>query len=149
MNPIDDPWDVEIGDSFTGQATFNESLVPATGTYAAGLFSDPGFSLSFNVGTMQFDLSFAPFGFFTSILFNNGSAEEFILADFIDSLSNPQYQVTLSTSDFHTLNTANERIYEGTITFGEPTKPIPEPTAMLLFGSGLIGLAGFRGKIKK
>ena len=27
--------------------------------------------------------------------------------------------------------------------------PIPEPTAMLLFGSGLIGLAGFRRKIKK
>lgn len=27
--------------------------------------------------------------------------------------------------------------------------PIPEPTTMLLFGSGLIGLAGFRRRFKK
>jgi hypothetical protein len=27
--------------------------------------------------------------------------------------------------------------------------PIPEPTTILLFGSGLVGLAGFRRRFKK
>ena len=31
----------------------------------------------------------------------------------------------------------------------ESTEPVPEPTTMLLFGSGLIGLAGFRRKFWK
>jgi hypothetical protein len=35
-----------------------------------------------------------------------------------------------------------------TSAFGDLT-PVPEPTTMLLFSSGLIGLAGFRRKFKK
>jgi hypothetical protein len=32
---------------------------------------------------------------------------------------------------------------------GEPIEPIPEPTTMLLVGTGIVGLAGLRRKFKK
>ncbi|HVN70653.1 MAG TPA: PEP-CTERM sorting domain-containing protein [Desulfomonilia bacterium] len=31
---------------------------------------------------------------------------------------------------------------------GRGTAPVPEPTTLLLMGSGLLGLAGFRRKMK-
>jgi hypothetical protein len=43
-----------------------------------------------------------------------------------------------------------ETYYNFTITPADVTQtPIPEPTTMLLFGSGLIGLVGFRRRFKK
>jgi hypothetical protein len=35
------------------------------------------------------------------------------------------------------------------VAFGSPTATVPEPTTMLLLGSGLVGLVGFRRKFKK
>ena len=32
---------------------------------------------------------------------------------------------------------------------GAPIEPIPEPTTIILLGSGLVGLAGFRRKYRK
>lgn len=53
-----------------------------------------------------------------------------------------------TTYDFTTeLNRRNHIGFGGMA--NQYLQPIPEPTTMLLFGSGLIGLAGFRRKFKK
>jgi hypothetical protein len=88
-------------------------------------------------------------GFFSGVIFNNGVAFDLLPGPFLDNPISPSYQTILSVSDFHTINAGDERIYEGTIAFGDPIKPIPEPATMLLLGSGLIGLVGFIRKFKK
>ncbi len=48
-----------------------------------------------------------------------------------------------------TVNWVEGSIFQGDRAFNMTIEPVPEPTTMLLLGSGLIGLAGFRKKFKK
>jgi hypothetical protein len=60
----------------------------------------------------------------------------------------------VATFDISAINLSNGAVFHNTVECGNDnligqTAPVPEPSTMLLLGSGLIGLLGFRKKFKK
>ncbi len=74
-------------------------------------------------------------------LFINFSISNGVFADVLSALDNETLRVGIHVQSFE--NGGSESFMNDT-----PTAPVPEPTTLLLLGSGLIGFAGFRRKIK-
>ena len=141
----DDPWNIDVGDLFNGQVTYDESFIPATGQFGLGPLVDPTFSVVFELGDQDFDMGMSPFFPFTpALLFEDGANTGFMLSPFVDDPLSPSYVTTLSGLQFVTQNTDEIIIYAGDLAFDDPIPAIPAPTALLLLSTGLIGVARFR-----
>jgi hypothetical protein len=119
---------VNIPKSFgTGQATFTvDFLTPLTD----GSVEDTG------------DFAVISWCFFTLGAINFGDPEEFAYS--YNGISGGA--MTVGFDDIKGIQCGTWIPITGTIT---NTNSVPEPATMLLFGSGLVGLAGFRRKLKK
>ena len=86
-------------------------------------------------------------GFFNltpwSLIGKIGDNEPFLVGSFFDEKSNDAGRLYLLFNDNY------YRDNEGIWTADIDINPVPEPMTLLLLGSGLIGLAGLRKKLKK
>lgn len=121
-------YDTEDGDGWT-QLTDDDSA------YAHALQTDPAYFL-IKTGNLQLDNT-NPFYKFDTFLYENLAGLDWAVIDLIDQLG----------ANVLEIKNIGKLSHLGEV---DPSTPVPEPATMLLFGSGLAGLAGVsRRKMKK
>ena len=141
------PFGVAVGDSVTGSATFDDSLIAPIGPGFIAIDSDPAFALSVTIGSRVFvESEDEGFGFgFPEISFLDG------IADGVDFVVDPFdfggfFGMALDVfGETFIIEDSSGVVVAGS--FAAPT-PIPEPISLALFGAGLVvlGLARRRAR---
>jgi hypothetical protein len=133
--------DLDGSSSQAGYLTSKQSFVlPDGGTFT--LSFDLAGSQRGDVNTVNVDLAGYSFGPFTV----NGNDP---FASHTCSLINFSGNPVSGTVVFHNLGGDNVGALLDNVTLTGPAQGVAEPTTLLLLGSGLIGLVGFRRRLKK
>ncbi len=141
-----------ITDTTTATTFGNFSITPLAGFS----FGSPLFTTSFTTGSQTIPVSSSVnFGPFTSSTMNATSLDT---SNFAPYLGAGSFNIAVTTATFLALQGGNGNSGGTNVTNGSatavvtydfsPTSKTPEPTTMLLFGSGLVGLGLLRKRIK-
>ena len=165
---INNPFGLMAGDAVTAVAQYDDAGIPATGAFALDLDSNPAFSLIITLGSFVFEetdddrfaTGFPQLQFLNGdILGINFTRNQFAFGAFSFLGVESSGAFTLENITFHdqfSLNDlANENVllegpwdFPNAVTVPTNGNPIPEPGTWLLFGTGIIGLFGYK-KLKK
>ena len=158
----DNPFDLMVGDSVTAVAQYNDSVIPDAGVFILELDSNPAFSLTLTLGSFTFQetdddefgsgspkLQFLD-GALLGIDFNRDQFSVGLFPELrIESSGTLILENVIFKNQFIIDNVPEEIIivegpWDLPPTSIVPSDPIPEPSTWLLFGTGLLGLFGYK-----
>jgi hypothetical protein len=153
-DPVDDPSTANILVSMTNLTSIpwynvhyvSDFQIPIISNFdgfiGSGIASPDDLAPSFKIDNVGINAPLVSESIIPNLIFEPNETWEFIIQDFLPILGG-------FPTPFSSVGIAGLSVFDMSSTGSIIASPIPVPTTMLLLGSGILGLAGFRKRYKK